>query len=202
MSRFVAVMAALLCTTASAGELAADVRARLADAPVLRGAFEQQKTVAGFKKPLVSRGDFLVVRDQGVLWNTRKPFASTLALTRKSLAAEHEAGGARFHLESSQEPALAAVNELLLALVSGDMDVLAKRFRVEGSLDGEKGWKLKLTPTDAGVSRIFRRVQLEGDQYVRRVELEEVRGDATVILFDALAQTPPPNSTEAERLAK
>ncbi len=202
MSRLLIVMTVLVCTSAGAGELVADVRARLADAPLLRGAFEQQKTVKGFKKPLVSRGDFLVVRDQGVLWNTRTPFASTLTLTRKSLAAEHALGGAKVHLESSKEPAVAAVNELLLALVSGDLDVLAKRFRVEGALVGDKGWKLKLTPTDAGVSRIFRGVQLEGDQYVRKVALEEVRGDATVILFDALAQTPAPNGTETERLAK
>ncbi|WP_257447600.1 outer membrane lipoprotein carrier protein LolA [Archangium lipolyticum] len=201
MRRLLTLLWLLLCTPALAADLAADVRARLVDAPVLRGSFEQQKTVAGFKKPLVSRGDFLVVRDQGVLWNTRSPFASSLTVTRKSLRAEQE-GGAAYQLESTREPALTAVNELLLALVSGDLSVLATRFRLEGELVAKGGWKLTLIPTDASVSRLFRRVRLEGDTFVRQVELEEVRGDSTRILFDQLAQTPPPGPAELERLGK
>ena len=201
MSRLFALLCGLVCLTAHASDLMKEVRGRLADAPLLRGTFEQQKAVAGFKKPLVSRGDFLVVRGQGVLWNTRSPFASSLTVTRRSLTAEQE-GAAAYHLESSREPALAAVNELLLALVSGDLSVLATRFRFEGELVAGGGWRLTLTPTESGVSRLFQRVRLEGDRFVRRVELAEVQGDSTRIVFDTLSQTPPPSPEEAERLGK
>lgn len=197
------VLACVLgCATAGASELVAGVRARLAEAPVLRGEFEQKKTVAGFKKPLVSRGGFLLWREKGVLWDTRTPFPSTLTLTRTSLSAQQGTGGAAYTLDASREPALAAMNELLFALLSGDVATLATRFRVEGELVGKEGWRLVLTPTEAGLSRIFRRIQLEGDRYVRQVQLEESRGDSSVIQFSNLAQTPPPSDTEAQRLGK
>jgi hypothetical protein len=193
---------ALLGASAHAEDLVKDVRARLVDAPLVRGQFEQKKTVAGFKKPLVSKGDFLLARDQGVLWNTRTPFASTLTLTRKSLSAEQGTGGAAYHLDSTKEPALAAVNELLFALLAGDVATLQQRFKVEGELVGPTGWRLELTPTDAGLARVFKHIHLEGDGYVRQVQLEEARGDSSVILFDQLARTPPPDAAEAARLGK
>ncbi|NTX03822.1 outer membrane lipoprotein carrier protein LolA [Myxococcus sp. CA040A] len=193
----------LVGSTASAGDdIVAGVRARLADVPLLRGDFEQKKTVAGFKKPLVSRGAFLLSREHGVLWDTRVPFASTLTLTRKSLSAEQGTGAAAYHLDASKEPGLAAVNEVMFALLSGDVAALSKRFRVEGELVGTAGWKLTLTPTDAGLARVFKSIHLEGDSYVRQVKLDEARGDTSVIQFDKLSQTPAPNDAEAGRLAK
>jgi hypothetical protein len=192
----------LLGMSAHAQELVKQVRARLVDAPLVRGQFEQKKTVAGFKKPLVSKGDFLLARGQGVLWNTRTPFASTLTLTRKSLSAEQGPGGAAYHLDSAKEPALAAMNELLFALLAGDVASLRQRFKVEGTLVGATGWRLELTPTDAGLARIFKSIHLEGDEYVRQVRMEETRGDSSVILFGQLARTPPPDATEAKRLGE
>ena len=202
MKSLVLLVSLLLGMTASASDLVAGVRARLEDAPLLRGEFEQKKTVAGFKKPLVSRGGFVLSREKGVLWDTRVPFASTLTLTRTSLSAEQGAGGAAYHLDASREPALAAMNALLFALLSGDVATLSTRFRVEGELVGADGWKLALTPTDAGLARVFRSIQLEGDRFVRSVRLEETRGDSSVIQFDKLAKAPPLSDTEAKRLAK
>jgi hypothetical protein len=202
MKPLLTLMLALWSVSAHAADLVKDVRARLVDAPLVRGQFEQKKTVSGFNKPLVSKGDFLLARDQGVLWNTRTPFASTLTLTRKSLSARQASGGAAYHLDSTKEPALAAVNELLFALLAGDVGTLQKRFKVEGELVGDKGWKLDLTPTDAGLARVFKSIHLEGDGYVRQVRLDETRGDVSVIAFEQLAQTPPPDATEAKRLGE
>ncbi|MCP3140990.1 outer membrane lipoprotein carrier protein LolA [Pyxidicoccus xibeiensis] len=202
MKRVLLLVGVLLATSASAGDVVAGVRARLEDAPLLRGEFEQKKTVTGFKKPLVSRGDFLLSREKGVLWDTRVPFASTLTLTRTSLKAEQGTGGAAYQLDTGREPALAAMNALLFALLSGDVATLATRFRIEGELVGTEGWKLALTPTDASLARVFRNIRLEGDRFVRQVHLEETRGDSSVIQFSHLASTPPLSDTEAKRLAK
>jgi hypothetical protein len=203
MKRLMMLACVLVCASAGATGLVEGVRTRLADAPLLRGEFEQRKTVTGFKKPLVSHGDFLLAREKGVLWDTRRPFPSTLTLTRKSLSAQQGAsGGAGYHLDATREPALAAMNELLFALLSGDVATLATRFHIEGELLEKDGWRLVLTPTDAGLSRVFRRIQLEGDRFVRQVQLEETRGDSSVILFSHLAQSPSPNDAEAKRLAQ
>ncbi|MFC4160465.1 LolA family protein [Chitinimonas lacunae] len=184
----------------SAADLATSVKGRLADAPLLRGQFDQQKTVRGFKKPLASSGDFLLWRGRGVLWHTRQPFELSMTLTPDALSARQ--GEAAYRLDAGQEPGLRAVNELLFALLSGDMAALQRRFRVEGELVGNSGWKLLLTPLDAQLARLLRRVELEGDRYVRRVRLEESNGDASLIRFEQLAEAPPATPDEARRLGQ
>ncbi|WP_423194279.1 LolA family protein [Cupriavidus sp. H18C2] len=73
--------AMLLGLPAHAADLLGDVAARLADAPVIRGQFEQTRKLPGFSHPLVSRGDFVLAKSRGVVWATREPFASSLLVT-------------------------------------------------------------------------------------------------------------------------
>src|SRR5262245_52598561 len=96
----------------------AQVRDRLADTPVLRGEFEQRKTIKGFKNPLVSRGDFIVAKARGVVWRTQQPFASTLVLTRDRLLARQADGSVTNRMDAAQEPGLRAINETLFALIT------------------------------------------------------------------------------------
>lgn len=194
---FLAVMAV---HAAAAADLAAEVRGRLADPVLLRGQFEQQKSVAGFKKPLVSSGEFLLWRGHGVLWHTNKPFDSTLALRRDRLSVTQADGRAGYQIDAEREPGLRAVNELLFALFSGDIATLQKHFRLQGELSGKQEWTLVLTPADAALMRVFKRVELAGDNYVRRVKLEEANGDSSLIRFDALREMPPATPNEVQRL--
>jgi len=68
-----------------ASDFAGLLHERLKASPVLKGQFEQTKTLKGFKNPLVSRGQFLVARGQGVWWHTQQPFESTLVVTKTRL---------------------------------------------------------------------------------------------------------------------
>ncbi len=62
----------------AAPDLLAEVRPPPGKHPaVLRGEFEQTKTIKGFKRPLVSKGSFVMAAGKGVLWVTAQPFAST-----------------------------------------------------------------------------------------------------------------------------
>ena len=125
------------------------VRARLAQPVVLRGQFEQSKRLEGFRQPLVSRGDFLLVRDRGVAWDTREPFASTTLLTRERLLTRLPDGSQRVLLDAAGSPGMAAVNALLLALVAGDLPALAERFALDETLAADGSWRLVLTPDEA-----------------------------------------------------
>ena len=177
------------------------VRSRLNEAPVLRGAFEQQKTVKGFSRPLVSTGSFLLVRDRGILWDTEKPFAARLTVTPRLLEAEHGEGGAGYRLDAEKDPGVAIVNRLLLALVAGDLRELSTHFEVDGALKEKDAWTLKLTPSSAGLKKVFTSIRLEGAGEVREVELQERSGDRSVIHFRDLRTTPAPTAGERQRLA-
>lgn len=162
--------------------LLARIRAHLADAPVLRGEFEQRKAVKGFKHPLVSHGDYLVAKARGVVWRTQAPFASTLVLTRERLLARQPDGSVANRLDTTQEPGLRAVNELLFALIAADLSALASRFRIDGEERGT-GWRAVLAPRDATLAQWIKSIELEGDRHVNGVRIAEAGGDSSQIRF-------------------
>lgn len=154
---------------------------RLDQAPVLRGEFEQSKTLKGFKKPLLSRGSFVMARARGVQWLTTQPFASTLVVTADRLTTL-DATGSGQKMDARQEPGLRAFNETLMAVLMGDVKVLATRFKVEGSQDAQ-GWRLTLVPRDAGLLALMTRIEIEGDQHVRAIQWHEASGDSNSVRF-------------------
>ena len=177
----------------------AEVRALLAQPAVLRGRFEQRKQLKGFRNPLVSRGDFLLLRERGVAWDTTEPFASSTLLTRERLLTRLPDGSTRVVLDAASSPGMAAVNALLMALVAGDLDALAPQFDI-GQAPAEAGrWHLVLRPRDAALARVFRRIELRGDRLVREVDIEETGGDRTALRFLELAEQPAATAAEAAR---
>lgn len=180
--------------------LVAGLRERLADAPVLRGEFEQHKSVAGFRKPLVSRGDFVVARERGVLWNTHSPFASSLVVTRERLLSRRADGKIDMVIDTGEEPGLRAINEILFAVMAADLAVLQTRFTIGGELVGNDAWSLVLLPPDAMAARWLSRVELDGDRHVQRVRFEDAQGDVTEIRFSAQSKAQALSSAEASAL--
>lgn len=166
---------------AHADDLLGGVAARLADAPVIHGQFEQTRRLAGFSNPLVSRGDFVLARGRGVVWSTREPFPSSLLVTPDRLVMRGADGRVQQQMQADSQPAMRVVGESMIAVLRGDLRSLQKRFDVTGKLVGKAGWALTLTPTDAGMRRVFTRIELAGDRFVRDVRLEEGSGDSTVV---------------------
>lgn len=158
-----------------------DVRQRLTSEPVVRGAFEQRKTVKGFRNPLVSSGEFVVSRQRGVLWRTLEPFASTLVVTRDRVLARQADGSVARRLSASEEPAVRAISETLFGVMSADLAALAERFQIDGELVGPSGWRLVLLPREPALARWVQRVELEGERFLRAVRLQEGSGDQTQI---------------------
>lgn len=154
---------------------------RLDPSEVIRGDFEQTKSIKGFKKPLVSRGQFVISRGRGIQWVTQAPFPSTLIVTRDRLTTVTEGGTQQ--LDVRQEPGLRAVNDLLMAVLGGDMKALHARFQVEGGLQGTQGWRMTLVPRDAALSRFIARIEMEGDRHVQSVRMSEASGDENRIRF-------------------
>ncbi|MCM5682690.1 outer membrane lipoprotein carrier protein LolA [Schlegelella sp. S2-27] len=171
---------------AAARDVITEVQARLVETVVLRGQFEQTRTLKGFRRPLVSRGEFLVAKGRGVVWQTRQPFESTLVLTRERLVVREADGSSATRLDARTEPAVRTMNEVMFALMAGDLPVLTRRFRAEGELLGKEGWRLVLTPVEPGLAAQFSRLGLDGDRHVRTVRIEEASGDVSVIRLSDL----------------
>jgi hypothetical protein len=170
---------ALLLCLASPDDLPARVRDLLDAAPVRTGTFEQRKEVKGFKRPLLSRGTYRVVRGQGIEWNTLAPFASQLSIRAGAITSTQD-GAEVYHLDAKAEPAVRVIVQLLFSLLAGDLEGLEGRFAISGHA-GPRTWAVELVPRADPLRRLFARIALSGDQAVREVHLVEVGGDSTAI---------------------
>lgn len=174
----------LAVRAAHAGSLLEGLQERLSgQGATLRGDFEQQRQLRGARQPLVSRGEFLVVRDRGVLWRTREPVASALVVTPQQLRVMSEDGRVLRQLDAQRLPGLREFTQLMLGLMAGDLTPLAAQFRIDGTLRGAQGWALVLEPLSAAVAAQMARIRVEGDRHVQQVTIEEAAGDQTVIRF-------------------
>ncbi|MDR2851832.1 MAG: outer membrane lipoprotein carrier protein LolA [Burkholderiaceae bacterium] len=184
---------------ASTDELNA-ARQRIAHPEVLRGGFQQEKRVAGFNNPLRSQGRFLLARNKGVVWTTLKPFPSEMVVTRERILSVDGAGKRTVQADASEQPALRQINAMMFALVDGDVSTLASRFDLAAQTLPHDAWRLTLTPKDAALTKIFARIELRGDRYVREVVMTETGGERTALKFFDLSETPPRLSAdEAQR---
>lgn len=188
-----------LTLACQASDLTIDIAARLADAPLLRGQFEQKKSLAGFKQPLVSTGDFLLWRDHGLSWHTRTPFDSRLTLARRGITQTQ--GGTTLQMGAKKEPGLLVANEVMFALLSGDVSLLAQRFQISGKLVGAEGWQLRLVPSDAALAKVFKSIELSGARFVQDIRLEDMNGDLTAIRFSQTLPGPAATPEEAKHFA-
>ncbi len=174
---------AVASSAAADADVAGLIHDRLKTAPVLKGEFEQSKTLKGFRNPLVSKGEFLVARGQGVWWHTQKPFDSTLVVTKTRLFTRNPDGSAANLMDAQSEPGLQQVDELVFSLLSADLDVLADKFTIVAQPSGAAGWTLVLTPRDPNLAKFLVRATLAGERDVQTVRIDEARGDTTQIRF-------------------
>ena len=169
------------------------IQATVARPDAMCGDFDQQKSLVGLKRPVQSSGRFCVLKERGVLWNTLKPFTSTL---RRSRAENVESQGARVtsRLTASDEPTVAVISDLLFSVLGGDFGRLRSSFSIEASLEASleasmeaSTWRAKLTPRDAGLKRVIGTIELGGGEFVRQLIITEASGDRTIIAFTGFA---------------
>ena len=162
----------------------AKIQSLLAKPDILCGRFDQNKQLAGMKKPLLSNGRFCVAAGKGVLWRTLQPFPSTLRLTRDEILQMH-GDRVAMRIDSRQEPTVRVINNMLFSLLAGDLAQLETLFEGDGTVQ-DKQWSVALKARDPGLARVIAGVSLEGGAFVKQITLYEANGDRTSISFSAM----------------
>lgn len=179
-----ALLLAAAGACAQAAAPVAKIQAILAKPEVLCGRFDQTKTLAGMKKPLLSNGRFCVVKGKGVLWRTLKPFPNTLRLTRDEIV-QLQGERVAMRMDASSEPVVRTINSVLFSLLGGDLGPLDKLFEVDGTA-GKDGWRVALKAREPALAKAIGAISLEGGAYVQRIDMSEAAGDKTSIVFSAM----------------
>ncbi|MUK30177.1 outer membrane lipoprotein carrier protein LolA [Aliivibrio fischeri] len=171
-----------------------DLQQQLAKSTLVRGDFKQVRTMQMFAQPLSTTGTFLLDHEKGLLWQQTEPFPIALTLTqnklRQSINSEAQV------MTDSDNPMAFYFTRLFLSLFKGDTESIKENFTLQ--LTGEKdAWTLILTPTKAPIDSVFKTIKIEGNDYLNRVVLSEVRGDVTEMVFTNQS-TEPATLTEEE----
>jgi hypothetical protein len=176
-SRIASGLLLLLLLTPQAHAFDLDqLSAQLAKPAVVRGPLIQEKHLRALPQPLTSRGQFVLSRDLGLLWQLQSPLQQDYRIDGQGIAKRTPSG---WQQQPGQDVA-AQQSRLFLAVLKGDHSGLAKDFQLQLSGSAE-AWQLHLTPRSPLLKQIFDSIQIEGSTLVQRIELHETQGDRSVM---------------------
>lgn len=174
-----------------------ELQQRFTAQPVVRAHFEQVRNIKDMAQPLRSRGEMIIARDAGLLWDQQTPFPMQLMLndTRMVQAVN---GQSPQVITAKNNPQMFQFNHLLRALFQADRAVLEQNFRIDFSDEGEGRWSLRLIPVTTPLDKIFTTIDLSGERYLSSIHLGDKQGDSTDIHFSQ-HQLVPATLTNDER---
>ena len=155
-----------------------------AETTVLRAGFEQERHIPGFTKPLRSAGEVLMIRGEGLRWETRTPFPGVMIVRGDTMRVRDAQGREQRVGEGAGAAVPRLVQELLEALLAKDRAALERHFDIEGepAADGS-AWRMRLVPVAAPLASLYARIDVEGMQHVERITLEARDGGRTLLRF-------------------
>ena len=179
----------------------------------VRGHFVQSRQLKVLKKPLVSQGQFVFDKAQGLIWQQLSPFESLLILKDKQLIQKDSQGRVQIS-QADASASAAAMGDLLPTLVNamlgGDISGLSANFELhflaheplaqdkspqKASSSGSANWQLGLTPKDPLMKKAIAHMVLEGSDTLHALVLLSAKPsvspqDITRIDFSELRQGP------------
>jgi hypothetical protein len=154
----------------------AGICANLAEHPVIKGTFEQAKNISRLNRSLLSRGNFIIAADMGMVWKTLSPFPSTMAVGRDFII-QSDVSGFRTKIEARGNETFLRLSETISAVFSGNSQKLTENFEIFFTQSG-KSWTLGLLPSEKSIRSFADRIILNGDSVIRSINLYEQNGDS------------------------
>lgn len=148
---------------------------------VVHADFTQTKQMAALKRPLITTGHLVFLREQGVLWQIEKPYRIAYLLSDEKIV-EIAADGSRKERGQRDVPGLAQIGRVFHAMLGAQTNILHEYFNV--SVEGnEKKWRITLTPRHPQIAQFLTQLRLNGGQFVEQIRILEAGGDTTLIRF-------------------
>jgi outer membrane lipoprotein-sorting protein len=159
-----------------------DVCSGLARHTVSSGQFELTKTIKKFGRGIVSTGNFTIAKNEGMIWNTKSPFPSTL-ITGADFIVQITADGKASRMGTSGNGIFLQIASIINAVFSADTNELAKAFTIDFS-GTEAAWTITLVPKDRTLRSFSEKITLKGGladdlQLIQQVLIDESSGNTT-----------------------
>lgn len=200
MKKLISGIAASLILAASVFAVSLDdVCAGLAKHPVTTGNFVQTKTMKANNRALKSSGNFIFGLE-GIVWNTLKPFPSTMAITKDRII-QTARDGSQTVIEASGNEIFGSVANTLTAVFSNDLTLLSKNFETSFTDNKNGTWSVALTPKDDTVKAVMKSLVLSGTNSsdICLNQMVMVEASENTITYDFLDQKYPKELTADEK---
>ncbi|MBR1403694.1 MAG: outer membrane lipoprotein carrier protein LolA [Treponema sp.] len=158
-----------------------DVCVSISAHKVTKGSFTQTKLIKKISREIKSSGTFIVSVDDGVLWNTQKPFASSMAITKNGIV-QTAANGKKSVVSAGSNATFEQVSSLMTSLFNGDAGELEKNFEIE-FIGSTANWNVNLVPRDASIKSFIAQIEMAGRATIDSMTLHEPSGDFTKYEF-------------------
>lgn len=138
------------------------------------GEFQQIRSVSGLDREFVSHGTFTVVGQQALLWQVTSPEPMRVVFTEDNV--EYLEGDDKTNTSISRH-----VSRLVRDIMS--LGILSNK-EFESVVTGEaSGWQLELKPQRKRVRRHLERILINGDEFIRKLQVISADGSKTEISF-------------------
>lgn len=173
---------AVSVTAQEADPVLDDILARITGDGIVRGDFVQTKTIQRISRSLRSTGTFTISRDDGIIWNTAKPFPLIMVVGPAGMT-QISAQGERTFFGAEDNPVFAHFSQAIQAVFSGNRDILFDRFHVSADTDNLPSWHIVLRPKDDTIRSIIDKIELSGDTTLNKIVVHEPSGDVLSYVF-------------------
>ncbi|MFO7728865.1 MAG: outer membrane lipoprotein carrier protein LolA [Desulfonatronovibrio sp.] len=172
-----------------AGDLPPDLLERLQNnhenIQNVSGTFVQEKRLAMFEQPLISKGSFAVAKPGKIHWAYEHPASFGFASDGKNVRRWNRESGESASRPLDRDPVLSVIVDQMLAWSTMDMQTIDRYFAV--SLVESQPVLLGLKPKTDQLKGLIKRVRITFDsagKYITKIRITEHEGDETVIRFD------------------
>jgi hypothetical protein len=167
---------------------------RLAEHPVVRGSFEQEKILSRLNRSLKSSGNFIIAAGLGMVWDTVKPFPSTLTLG-KDYIIQSRSGGQKTVLSAQGNETFLRMAEVISAVCSGNSQGLIDNFTVYFS-GNAAAWEIGLSPRNTSIGAFAEKIIMKGSAAIRSILIYEQNGDSVQYILTNHNYPPELNANE------
>ncbi|MBQ7158685.1 MAG: outer membrane lipoprotein carrier protein LolA [Treponema sp.] len=140
-----------------------------------KGDFIQTKHISKLNRNLASSGTYLLSKNNGIVWQTKKPFPSTMIVSATSVV-QIAASGKKSVLQAGSNATFESFAKVISSVFQGGEDLSEKNFDIffEGT---EKSWTVGLVPKDKAIHAVAERFVLQGGSALNSVTMHEKSGD-------------------------
>ena len=176
-----------------------DVYKRISAHPVTKGEFTQEQYIKVANRSLISRGNFVMAADKGVIFEIAEPFPSSMVVTEDKLV-QTLSGNVVAVMDGKENAMFKNIAKIIHSVFSNDVQVLKDNFQV--AVTGGPKDVVELVPKDPLLSMLFLKITLAVGDSIDSVSVIESGGNWVTYNFNNKSFPEKLTSDEEQRLAQ